>query len=125
MSTDKVIRVATPSELDQVLDESSGELVVIHFSATWCGSCKVIAPTFQEYSSTYDAVFIYVDVDKLAKHPLTKTVNGVPTFRLLRNRDLLEEFSGSNAATLKDNIETQLKATIFPRFPRVKRYSSV
>jgi hypothetical protein len=50
-----------------------------------------------------------VDVDKLAKHPLTRTVNGVPTFQLLRNKELLESFSGTPLHTEKKKKKKERK----------------
>jgi len=36
-------------------------LVVVDYSTTWCGPCKVIAPKFDELSEKYpDAVFLKV-----------------------------------------------------------------
>ena len=34
-------------------------MLVIDYSTTWCGPCKVIAPKFEELSNTYqDAIFL-------------------------------------------------------------------
>ncbi|KAG2545172.1 hypothetical protein PVAP13_9KG412929 [Panicum virgatum] len=47
--------------------KSSGKLVVIDFSASWCGPCRFIEPAFKEMASRYtDVVFVKIDVDELA-----------------------------------------------------------
>ena len=49
----------------QSLDLTSGKPVVIDFNATWCGPCKMFAPTFEEVAAENagKALFYSVDVD--------------------------------------------------------------
>uniref|UniRef100_A0A0A9EL34 Thioredoxin H-type 5 n=1 Tax=Arundo donax TaxID=35708 RepID=A0A0A9EL34_ARUDO len=47
--------------------KSAAKLMVIDFSASWCGPCRFIEPAFKEMASRFtDAIFVKIDVDELA-----------------------------------------------------------
>ena len=53
--------VDSEAGFDAEISGAGDALVVIDYSTTWCGPCKVIAPKFDEFSETYsDSVFIKV-----------------------------------------------------------------
>lgn len=55
------IDVASETEFDKKISDAGDKLVVIDYSTTWCGPCKVIAPKFDELSDKYsDSIFIKV-----------------------------------------------------------------
>lgn len=56
-----VIDVDSEKAFDDKISSAGDSLVIIDYSTTWCGPCKVIAPKFDELSNTYpDSVFIKV-----------------------------------------------------------------
>lgn len=79
-------------------------LVVVKFSADWCGPCKRIAPVYESLSSEYgDAVFLHVDIDLDIED--AKSVRGVPAFKFYKGGKLRKEFAGANVSMLKDTVE--------------------
>ena len=55
------------SEMDSIVSSAAlnGKLIVIDFTATWCGPCKMIAPIFKQLSQEFSGViFVKVDVDE-------------------------------------------------------------
>mmetsp|Transcript_4751 Transcript_4751/g.10447 ORF Transcript_4751/g.10447 Transcript_4751/m.10447 type:complete len:193 (-) Transcript_4751:1258-1836(-) len=85
---------------------SSGQLVVIDFTATWCGPCQAIAPLYKNMSDTYDdVVFLKVDVDDNAETAQHYSVSAMPTFLLIKGGVVLERVMGANAERLMSFIE--------------------
>ena len=60
--------ISSDADFDALLKESGSKLVVVDYSTTWCGPCKVIAPKFDELSEKYtDAIFCSVVGDASAE----------------------------------------------------------
>ena len=56
-----VVDIDGESAFDKTIQNAGSSLVVVDYSTTWCGPCKVIAPKFDELSEKYtDAVFLKV-----------------------------------------------------------------
>ena len=51
-----VIEISSQDEFDKALEGADGSLVVIDYSTSWCGPCKIIAPKFDEFSEQYKNV---------------------------------------------------------------------
>lgn len=56
----------------------------LYFSATWCGPCKILAPTMQQLSSEGMTVR-KIDIDQDPNTPSQYNVRSVPTVILLQN----------------------------------------
>ena len=51
-----VIEISSQEEFDKALDGAGASLVVIDYSTSWCGPCKIIAPKYDEFSEQYKNV---------------------------------------------------------------------
>jgi len=84
---------------------SAGQLVVIDFTATWCGPCQMIAPIFKEMSNSYDdVVFLKVDVDENAETAANYKVSAMPTFIFIKRGVVVERVMGADPNKLKASI---------------------
>ena len=52
----EVVDVASVDEFEKALKSAGDSLVVIDYSTSWCGPCKIIAPKFDEFSEQYKNV---------------------------------------------------------------------
>lgn len=81
-------------------------LIVVDFSAQWCGPCKQIAPRFQALADLYpEVLFVHVDVDQLDSLEDGQDVSAVPTFKFYCDNHLLGEFSGANITRVEETLK--------------------
>jgi len=100
-----VPQLKTQQEVDKAIADAGGKLVVIDFTATWCGPCQRIAPTFVKWSVEMpDVVFIKVDVDENEETAQKYNVSAMPTFKFIKNGNEVAEVVGANEASLKATI---------------------
>jgi thioredoxin 1 len=56
-----IVHASSDGDLDRIFKEAGQKLVIVNFSATWCGPCKAFAPTYERMSSEFsDVVFVKV-----------------------------------------------------------------
>jgi len=104
----EVLEPSTLSEVDDILMKASaeGKLVVIDFTATWCGPCQAIAPIYKELSEQYgNIVFLKVDVDGNPETAAKYGVSAMPTFLFLKRGDVVDKMMGANPTKLQELLE--------------------
>jgi len=104
----RVVDIGSEAAFDKTISGAGDALVVIDYSTTWCGPCKVIAPKFDELSDKYpDAVFLKVigdasaDASKLMKR---EGVRSVPSFHYFKNGAKVDVVNGANAEAIEAAI---------------------
>ncbi|XP_068611785.1 thioredoxin-like [Brachionichthys hirsutus] len=106
-----IIKVGNMEDFDAEMGKAGGKLVVVDFTAAWCGPCKMIAPIFEAQSKlpeNANVIFLKVDVDEATDVSSHCDVSSMPTFQFYKNGHKIEEFSGANKEKLLDFIK-QLK----------------
>lgn len=82
------------------------KLVVVDYTASWCGPCQRIAPVFEELSRKYNkATFLKVDVDKCKEAAASQGVSAMPTFIFYRNKTKLDRVQGADSQALEAKIK--------------------
>ncbi|MED6144739.1 Cytoplasmic thioredoxin isoenzyme 2 [Stylosanthes scabra] len=86
--------------------KDSSKLVVIDFSASWCGPCKFIEPHIHAMAENYtDVEFIKLDVDQLPDVAKDFQVQAMPTFVLVKQGKEIDRVVGAK----KDELEKKVK----------------
>jgi thioredoxin 1 len=82
------------------------ECVIIDFYADWCGPCKMFEPVFCELENTYtQCKFIKINVDFNKETTKKYEVTAMPTFVILRNKELVCKIIGANREKLVESIK--------------------
>ncbi|XP_062985260.1 thioredoxin-like [Elgaria multicarinata webbii] len=101
-----VLIVGTLEEFSTHLKTADQKLIVVDFSATWCGPCKVIKPFFHSLQEKYpNVIFLEVDVDDAQEVATYCDVKCMPTFQFYKNNEKVHEFSGANKEKLEETIK--------------------
>nr|KAF6488261.1 thioredoxin domain containing 8 [Rousettus aegyptiacus] len=81
-------------ELKNFLKAAESKLVVVEFSAKWCGPCKRIRPIFHALSLQYQNVmFANVDVDDSRELAQTCNIKAIPAFHMYKQTQKVTLFS--------------------------------
>ncbi|XP_028801934.1 thioredoxin H2-like [Neltuma alba] len=90
--------------------KSTNKLMVIDFTATWCGPCKMMDPIIKDFAAKYaDVEFIKIDVDELMEVASEFKVQAMPTFLLIKKGTVVDKTVGARKEELQKLIEKHRK----------------
>ena len=83
--------------------EAADKLLVVDFTAVWCGPCQRIAPAFAALAEEFadSALFVKVDVDRLGELAAQLGVTSMPTFLFFRGGEVIDTMRGADEAGLR------------------------
>jgi thiol-disulfide isomerase/thioredoxin len=92
-------------ETDNLAEIVEGnEIVLVQYSATWCGNCRIMKPKFKKMASENEGVtFIVADAEKFPESRKLADVSNLPTFAAFKGGKLLDQVQ-----TNKTDVLTQL-----------------
>ncbi|XP_047324384.1 thioredoxin H1-like [Impatiens glandulifera] len=103
----QVIGCHTVEEFNQQMQKGneSKKLVVIDFTASWCGPCRFIAPILADFAKKLpEVMFLKVDVDELRSVSEDFAVEAMPTFVFVKEGSLIDRVVGARKDELASKI---------------------
>ncbi len=79
--------------------------VIVQYSASWCGNCRIMKPKFKKESSeNEDMLFVLVDAEKFPESRKLAKVDNLPTFAFFGNGELKNQVQTNKYDVLKELI---------------------
>lgn len=95
-------------ELDQDnLSElvAENDTVVVQYSASWCGNCRIMKPKFKKLASEHENMtFVMADAEKFPESRKLATVDNLPTFATFKNGTFVNQTQTNKFDVLKDLV---------------------
>lgn len=93
------------SNFDEVIVNSEIP-VIVDFWAPWCGSCKMMAPTFESVSKKYPLKMLFAKVNTEQEQQLGAMYNirSIPTLVIYKNGQEIDRVSGALDANSLDSL---------------------
>ncbi|CAG9460553.1 unnamed protein product [Pedinophyceae sp. YPF-701] len=108
---DDPILLVDAETYDEAVNREDGKLVLVDFFAAWCGPCKLIYPEVIKLAQTHEDKMVVVKFDCNQENK-TKAkslgIRSLPTFKLYRNGELVDEMTGAKVDKLKELVSNHL-----------------
>ncbi len=80
--------------------------VVVQFSGTWCGNCRIMKTKFKKLASENEnTTFIMVDAEKYPESRKMATVDNLPTFATFKNGTFVNQVQTNKFEVLKELVD--------------------
>jgi thiol-disulfide isomerase/thioredoxin len=85
---------------------SNNETVIVQYSASWCGNCRIMKPKFKKLASENETVeFLIVDAEKYPESRKMATVDNLPTFATFKNGIFINQVQTNKFDLLKELVD--------------------
>lgn len=94
-----------------VIEEANrtNKLVVINFTAKWCGPSRIIAPLFDNLAKRFPhVIFLKVDIDEMEIIAEQFRVRGAPIFLFMKGGKVRDRVRGARQEELVEKLELQM-----------------
>ncbi len=99
-----MIQELSSDSLSQLVADN--DTVIVQFSATWCGNCRIMKPKFKKLASENEqAVFVIVDAEKFPESRKMATVDNLPTFATFRKGSFVNQVQTNKFEVLKELVD--------------------
>ena len=84
---------------------NSNEKVIVQYSASWCGNCRIMKPKFKKLATeTENVTFVLVDAENSPESRKLANVSNLPTFATFVNGKLVNQTQTNKAEVLSELV---------------------
>lgn len=84
---------------------ASHQTVVVQYSATWCGNCRIMKPKVKKLASENESIsFVIADAEKFPESRKLATVDNLPTFATFKNGTFVNQVQTNKYEVLIDLV---------------------
>lgn len=84
---------------------NANEKVVVQFSASWCGNCRIMKPKFKKLATEKENMtFVLVDAENAPESRKLANVSNLPTFATFVNGELVNQTQTNKAEVLTELV---------------------
>jgi thioredoxin 1 len=88
---------------------SKNDTVVVQYSASWCGNCRIMKPKFKKLASENEGVaFIIADAENFPESRKLANVDNLPTFATFKNGTFVNQTQTNKTEVLIDFVNEVL-----------------
>ncbi len=85
---------------------SSNDTVVVQYSASWCGNCRIMKPKFKKLATENETItFVMADAEKFPESRKLATVDNLPTFATFKNGAFVNQVQTNKFEVLKELVD--------------------
>jgi thioredoxin 1 len=98
-----MVQELSQDNLDQIVSDS--KTVIVQFSASWCGNCRIMKPKFKKLASENETVvFVIADAEKFPESRKLATVDNLPTFATFVDGKFVNQTQTNKFDVFKDLV---------------------
>ncbi|WNH10538.1 thioredoxin family protein [Thalassobellus suaedae] len=84
---------------------ANNDTVIVQYSATWCGNCRIMKPKFKKLASENENIsFVMADAEKFPESRKLATVDNLPTFATFKDGKFVNQVQTNKFEVLKDLV---------------------
>jgi thiol-disulfide isomerase/thioredoxin len=84
---------------------TTNDTVVVQYSATWCGNCRIMKPKFKVMASQHEGItFVIADAEQFPESRKLAKVDNLPTFAVFKGGSLVNQTKTNKAEVLAELV---------------------
>ncbi len=99
-----MIQELSQDNLSEII--ANNDTVVVQYSATWCGNCRIMKPKVKKLAGELENItFVIADAEKFPESRKLATVDNLPTFAAFKDGKFVNQTQTNKFDVLKALVD--------------------